>query len=416
MALSCRENEILLEYLTNTLDISGLQTLVQAIQAAFRHIGRCVSAAVCAGELYQADGLPNEGLEQAAKQAQATGQAAVLPVTPSSFPAAFAMAQECGEIRAYPLQNNGEIAGAVALWTDAAFPVWDTALLQRLQESLSRQLAVLLRQNAANHTLTLEARWEQQIDGLLDRFSYQYKAPLTVLLSAMQVLERQLEQPGAIPLAEQRRLYQHIVQNVNRMLRLTDNILDLQRLENGRMVPCLRPCDLGELLEGIISEAQPFAQAGRVRLSFCSQLPGQIPFVCDPQMVERILLNLLSNALKVTPAEGEIMVTAQEQEEYVAVSVKDSGPGMEAALQGQGFRRFSSGTSPTDGAGVGLFLAHTLAQLHGGTLTAENPSGGGCIFVFTLSKRLAPLQAQALLQNDYHHTRTQVELSDLRPL
>lgn len=415
MSLSHQENKILADYLLETLGADGLRPLAQAMQRTLQRMGRCYSVCLCAGSRRQHSGPDIHALEEAALEAQEFGQPVQLPASPE---VCFALGcpPQSAEIRSVALGDSKQGLGAIALLTEPVFPAWGQPLLQKLQQCLASQLATLLQREEAEGVLSLEARWETLLDHFLNTLTYQYKAPLTVLLSAMQLLERRLGQTTELSAAEYERLCSHVVQNANRLLRLGDNLLDLQRLENGRFDCAFFPCDLSELMQEVLDGARPYAAGKQITLTYSGQL-GHTPFVCDPALVERTLLNLLSNALKFAPAGGRIVIAAREDDSWVTISVQDNGPGLEVRQLPQLFRRFAhSPNQPAgqSGAGLGLYLAHAFVSLHGGVLSAQNDPQGGCTFTFTLSKALPPSEEEARLRGDYRHARAAVELSDLK--
>ena len=183
----------------------------------------------------------------------------------------------------------------------------------------------------------------------------------------------------------------------NRILLLTRLVGDLHQLalaDAGQLSIHRSPCSLEEVVSGIVEAIG--AQAEDAGLTMISSIPGAIPRLdADPQRVEQILLNLLANAIRHTPAGGVIRIFAERSGDDTMVSVCDTGPGLAPSDLPHVFDRFyradpartSSGERPSPdavGAGLGLPIAKALVEAHGGRIWAENALDGGACFRFTL--------------------------------
>jgi signal transduction histidine kinase len=177
--------------------------------------------------------------------------------------------------------------------------------------------------------------------------------------------------------------------DVQRLNGLIDDLFELAQLDAGgpRLETALH--SLSDLISDTVESFQPLAQAREVRLS------GEVEAGVDPvQMnsakIGRVMANLLSNALRHTPAGGAVMVTAYRAKGAVVVEVRDSGPGLAPQDLGRVFERFYRGDAArarveaSSGAGLGLAIAKGIVEAHGGAIRAENAPGGGARFVFTL--------------------------------
>jgi signal transduction histidine kinase len=208
--------------------------------------------------------------------------------------------------------------------------------------------------------------------------SHEMRTPLALMHNATELLLEPTDQ-DELP---RRELLQIIAGNIDRMNRRVGDLLDLARLEAGHLSLQKGPVDLAALVTEVTEGVRPMLAAKQQRLSLnpLSRLP---PVSADPDRIQQVLLNLLTNASRHTPANTHITVRAAHQGEMVTVEVQDVGPGipqerLERLLDGQG-RPFAR-----DSAGLGLLIANRLVALHGGHLRAESEPGKGSVFAFAL--------------------------------
>jgi signal transduction histidine kinase len=147
----------------------------------------------------------------------------------------------------------------------------------------------------------------------------------------------------------------------------------------------LEDAPLGEMVASCVRGFEAQASSQRVRLE--TAVAPALPAVrCAPDKVERVLLNLLTNALRHTPSDGSIAVRVTADNEAVEVTVEDSGSGLEPDAERRMFERFWRGdpSRRSDGAGLGLAIAQGLVEAQGGRIWAENRAGGGARVAFAL--------------------------------
>ncbi len=224
----------------------------------------------------------------------------------------------------------------------------------------------------------------------LGDISHEFRTPLTLLLGPVEDLLRASEPPLS---AAQREQLEVVRRNAGRLLKLVGGLLDFARLEAGRLEPVFRPTDLSAAtreLAGAFSTAS--ARAGLSLVVDCPPLPE--PIYVDEEMWEKIVLNLVSNALKFTPA-GEVRVALRLEGEQVKLVVSDTGVGIAPEALPHVFERFfrlgPAGARSYEGAGIGLSLVETLVQLHGGTVSVESTPGRGTTFTVMLRRGSAHL-------------------------
>jgi diguanylate cyclase (GGDEF)-like protein len=222
--------------------------------------------------------------------------------------------------------------------------------------------------------------------------SHEFRTPLTLMLGP---LEDELnERDGALPPARRERIA--IAQrNGLRLLKLVNALLDFSRLEAGRMQACFEPTDLAALTTDLASSFRSATQRAGLALDIdCPPLPE--PLYVDPELWEKIVLNLLSNALKHT-FDGAIAVRLGWCDGRAQLSVEDSGIGIAAAEIPHLFKRFhrvkGARSRSHEGSGIGLSLVRELVALHGGSIEVDSEPGRGSRFRVTLPAGAAHLPA-----------------------
>ncbi len=207
------------------------------------------------------------------------------------------------------------------------------------------------------------------------------KSPVTVILSGMNLLAQ--EQLGELTEA-QKRLLVNLEQSGQGILHLIDDLLDVERLEEGILYLNQSTVNLARLLEERVESFQVLAGIHQQTLSLVVEAP--LPDVrVDKRLLERLLNNLIANALKFTPAGGEIQVSATAGSDSLDIWVMDSGPGVPAGEREKIFEKFIQVKGyERRGAGLGLTFCRMVAEAHGGTLVIEDSPLGGAAFHISL--------------------------------
>jgi heavy metal sensor kinase len=186
---------------------------------------------------------------------------------------------------------------------------------------------------------------------------------------------------------EQRALVSQI-EELDKLKRLIDHVLTLARAESGQIHLRFSAVDVGELATFLVEQLEPVAQARGVNLA-CER-SGSTLATADASWLERLLLNLLDNAMKFTPAGGSIVVGVQGTEDGVRLDVRDNGIGMAPEVVEHIFDRFyradPARSSDREGAGLGLSLVRWIAARHGGTITVASQPGQGSTFRVALPR------------------------------
>jgi PAS domain S-box-containing protein len=269
--------------------------------------------------------------------------------------------------RAFPVRDDG---GAVYRVVGIAE---DTTARKQAEESV-RRLGLEQAARAAAEA-AVQAR-----DDVLAIVSHDLRNPLNAIaLSAGLLRER-------IPEESRAKLVHLIRQSVDRMNRLVRDLLDVAKIEAGRLTIESAPLDLRELVQETCAAFDE--QARERRLDVDVDVPGGAPVVlADGDRILQVLSNLVGNAIKFTPDGGRVTVRMQADAEEVRVSVSDTGPGIRPEDLPRVFDRFwQARRADRRGAGLGLAIAKGIVEAHGGRLWAESSPGAGSTFRFTLPR------------------------------
>lgn len=249
-------------------------------------------------------------------------------------------------------------------------------------------IASVRRSTAEAEHLAAETKRVNEVNRLKTEFvtlvSHELQTPLTSITGYVELL---LEgQVGT--LAEAQREYLGIVKrNAERLVALIHDLLDISRIEAGKVELKRTALDLVPLIQEVARSLRPQIEAKGQRLSI--DLAEALPALSgDADRVTQILTNLLSNAHKYTPPGGSITITAQAEEGRVRVDVQDTGIGLSPDDQSRLFTKFfraqHGATQGVGGTGLGLAITRALAELHGGEITVTSALGQGSTFSFTL--------------------------------
>ena len=209
--------------------------------------------------------------------------------------------------------------------------------------------------------------------------SHDLRTPLTSLIGHLETIQMRGERMSA---EDRVRFLDVAMRNAQHLDRLSSSLFDLARLESDDLPLDKSPAHLGEFLDDFVARFAAVAETRNITLTV--EYPPGLPLVSiDAALVERALANLMDNALRYTPSGGAIMLNAAPRDNGVAVTVADSGKGIDATVLAHVFERFFQGSSHREGgghAGLGLAVVERVAQLHGGRASAANRESGGAVF------------------------------------
>jgi signal transduction histidine kinase len=259
------------------------------------------------------------------------------------------------------------------------------ALNLGLEGKVSERTAAL---ETANRELGRANEQLKELNSLKSAFisivSHEIRTPLTSMKGFVENLLDGL----AGPLTEKQSSYlSRVKHNVERLTRMLNDLLDLSRIEAGRLEIQLASLSLTDSVTDVVDSFQPIAKGKGIRLSAeHPTVPMQV--IGDRDKLHQVLTNLVHNAIKFTPKGGEIRVEVQPHgDRFIKVCVSDTGPGIPPADVDRVFEKFFRGESaPPDlrGAGLGLSISKTFVELHGGVIWVESTPHCGSRFSFTI--------------------------------
>jgi len=258
------------------------------------------------------------------------------------------------------LITDGE--GVPRYWLGVLIDVTDRRRVHELRHELASERAQNLQLSAADDAKTIA----------LQAVSHDIRTPLAAILGLAITLENKADEMSA---DEVRDLSSRIVANSRRLDRIVTDLLDLDRLQRDGFSARLEDLDLGTLVRQLVTRTETVTER-RLQLD-----TGPVHTQADPTMVERIVENLLTNAVKHTPGDSRIWVRVERTDEGALISVEDDGPGIPPEDRMRVFEPFVQGATLTPGGvGVGLALVAKFAELHDGRAWVQDRAGGGASF------------------------------------
>ena len=247
--------------------------------------------------------------------------------------------------------------------------------------SLNRSLDLRLGEVAAANVALFEAN--QIKSEFLANVSHELRTPLNSIIGFAEIL-----QELAADEDKPRRYAENIVTSGRSLLALIDDLLDLSKIESGRMEVRLELTNLSDVCEALVNMMRPLAAEKLLRVLW--RVAENVPLIrTDPAKVQQIIYNLLSNAIKFTPEAGRVRLSAaRDGEDFVAVSVQDTGPGIAPEDHTLIFEKFrqvqASETRDHQGSGLGLAISKDLTSLLGGSISVDSALGEGATFTVRL--------------------------------
>jgi len=237
----------------------------------------------------------------------------------------------------------------------------------------------------------------KELDNLKTSFfaniSHEFRTPLTLILSPLKDLRREFPN---------RDIFRVMTQNAERLLSLINQLLDLSKLEAGKMDVQQQKADLAQFLNYLFSSFESLAQNKKILFQF-EQSRGRYVAAFDQDKLEKIVTNLLSNAFKFTPASGRVQVRVDYTTSEMILRVQDYGIGIEKERLPRIFDRFYQSDSSTnrayDGTGIGLALVKELVEVLSGTIAVMSTLGEGSTFVVKLPMRELAEEVEEVLPN-----------------
>ncbi|MBR8833403.1 MAG: PAS domain S-box protein [Stigonema ocellatum SAG 48.90 = DSM 106950] len=247
-----------------------------------------------------------------------------------------------------PIQEQGAVMGAVVTFKD----ITDRQIMERMK------------------------------DEFISVVSHELRTPLTSIHGSLGMLASRLLDPCS---ARGKRLLEIAVDSTDRLVRLINDILDIERIESGKVMMEKQVCNAADLMTSALELMQTMAQQYGVNLSIS---PVSVGLYADSDRLIQTLTNLLSNAIKFSPSGSTVWLTAERQGDVILFKVRDRGRGIPADKLETIFERFqqvdSSDSRNHEGTGLGLAICRSIVQQHSGRIWAQSQLGLGSTFYFTL--------------------------------
>jgi signal transduction histidine kinase len=244
-------------------------------------------------------------------------------------------------------------------------------------------LAIEEREQILQSDILQLREYEQLKSDFVSTVSHELRTPLTSMRGALGLVLS----GAAGPLSAQGRELLHIAnQNTERLIRLINDILDIEKIESGTIIVRHDRCDLRAVLQATIAGVQGYAAEHHVRVAL--RAPNTADITGDQDRLIQVFTNLLSNAIKFSPKDGEVAVSLEIDSDTARVSVRDHGPGIPVEFQARIFGKFqqaeSSASRRHGGTGLGLAIARAIVDRHEGRIQFRTAPGEGTTFVVEL--------------------------------
>jgi two-component system sensor histidine kinase KdpD len=371
-----------------SLDLSAVASIEALLRAAQPHLTHLFGASACvfvrnaAGEI----ALPATSCEQhaCAQRALRTARFEVKET-------------EAGTLAYQPITSRRETLGLVCVMLGSA--VVEQHEQRVLLAACADRIAVAIDRLAlgdAARRAHVEVEAERLRNELLSAMSHDLRTPLASILTAGTTL---LKSGGPADHAR-RELLETIVDETERLDRLVTNLMSVTRLESGRVRLNKAPEALDELAYGVLSRLSGRLEGRAVVVD----VPDDLPFVAmDSVLVDQVLVNLLENVLRYTPAGSPLAIRMRVSEGEAKLEVADRGPGIPVEEREKVFEKFYRGTLAKrndGGSGLGLTICRAVARAHGGQIRISAREGGGTVVEFVLpAHELRPLEAALSAQS-----------------
>lgn len=276
-----------------------------------------------------------------------------------------------------------------------------------LEEKVKDKDAII---NRANELDKLKAEF-------LANISHELRTPINVIFSSVQLLELGLTKDDLYDKTKTLNYLKTMKQNCYRLIKLSNNFIDMSKIEAGFMDLNLHNVEIVKIIEDTTLSIIPFAEDRGINIIFDTEIEEKI-IACDVEKIERVMLNLLSNAIKFTPKGGKIDVYMYEKDNDLHIYVKDDGIGIPKYMHDKIFDRFTQVKDgllkENEGSGIGLSLVKSLVEMHGGKVILESDIDKGCKFNIILPcKTIDEEDINNITDSGISMKKIEIEFSDL---
>jgi len=265
--------------------------------------------------------------------------------------------------------------------------------------------------------LELEKNLKMQEEFFIN-ISHEIKTPLNVIFSTTQLFGLYIKNNSLAENQDKLEKYIKVItQNCNRQSKLVNNLVDLSKIQSGFFQIHLSNANIVSVVEEIVQSVSEYVENKGLKIVFDTDIEEKI-MACDPTNIERVMLNLISNAIKFSSQGDEIFVNIHDKAHSVEISVKDTGIGIESDHLDVIFERFKqvdkSLSRNAEGTGIGLCLVKSIVELHGGSINLESEIGKGSKFTIELPSRTVSVPYGTENKNiRSEHQTINIEFSDI---
>ncbi|MEM1251787.1 MAG: response regulator [Cyanobacteria bacterium P01_H01_bin.21] len=327
-------------------------------------------------------------------------------------PAHLSLQVKAAALLVVPLITDGQIIGSISL-RQTQPRHWHMEEIN-LAQAVANQAAIAVQQARLYQTTRQQAEQllalDKQKTTFFQNISHEFRTPLTLTIGP---LETAVEQGSGLSLEQSAMA----LRNSQRLLRLVNQLLDLQRLDAGKMQVTFYPCDFAQVVRTVAESFQAYCDRKHITLS--TQIQPCPPVYLDLEKFDKVLYNILSNAVKFTPAEGAIQITLNTFEQRCYLEIEDTGIGIHKEQLPYIFERFQqadgSASRTHEGTGLGLALVKELVELHGGEVRVSSTYGAGTMFTVELPTGTDHLPTKQIgkTPRTLEQRRAAIELADL---
>ncbi|GAA3351631.1 hypothetical protein GCM10020358_82070 [Amorphoplanes nipponensis] len=290
-----------------------------------------------------------------------------------------------GAVLTVAVSVGGDCLGALTLLRDhgPAFTPVDVRLVEVVAADLGRGVHLARLYEREQHLVARLQELDTAKTDFMSTVSHELRTPLTSISGYLELL---LDTDAGELNAAQVTMLGVIGRNTRRLRDLIEEMLILSKIESGAFSTLREPVDLAGLVEQAVAVIRPAATDARIELRI--EVDGPLPLRADAAQLDRALMNLLANAVKFTPAGGQVALRAGRADDAIVVTVADTGMGIPEAEQKALFTRFFRASNAVrqavPGTGLGLAIVHTVVDNHDGRIEVRSAEGAGTIFTIRL--------------------------------
>ncbi len=232
--------------------------------------------------------------------------------------------------------------------------------------------------------ITAEKELDQLKDDFLQSLTHDLRSPMTAVRGFLQVLGEEM----AGPINEEQKRMIHIMENAStKLLHIVSNLLDSAKMSAGKLKLNISECNLRQILPNTVEIFH--TEAAKKKITLTLDMPDQMRTMkLDPHLMERVVINLIGNAIKFTPDGGFITVKVIELSDRVQVQVTDTGNGMPTEFLNKIFKKFEQASGTKGGTGLGLSICKFVVDAHYGEISVRSKQGEGTTFTFSIPRGL----------------------------